>query len=103
MKLRGCPVPHPPTAARGVESETEPLFVFPQRLLGLYALGNVDVVPDHTDDATVLIVIPASPGREPSNLAGRTNDSELQVELSAVADSGITLGLHCCEIVRMHP
>src|SRR5262249_36857861 len=80
-----------------------PLFPFSQRLFCLYALGNVDIVPDHTHDATVLVVIPAPPGGEPSNLARRTHDSELYVELFVVADSGITLRFHCGEIVRMHP
>src|SRR5215831_14841880 len=98
----GTGIPRPGAPARGVYGELEPLFAFPQCLLGLYALGNVDIVPDHTHDATVLVVITAPPRREPTNLTRRTNDPELQVERFAVADSGITLGFHCGEIARIH-
>src|SRR5262249_6639623 len=45
----------------------------------------------------------APPGTEPSNLVGRKNNSEFQVELFVIADSGIDLGFDRAEIVRMHP
>src|SRR5262249_18327789 len=80
-----------------------PLFPFPQRLFGLYALGNVDIDPEHTHDAAVLVVMPAPPGTEPSNLVGRKNNSEFQVERFVIADSSIDLGFDRAEIVRMHP
>jgi hypothetical protein len=46
--------------------------------------------------------MPAPPGTEPSNLARRKNDSEFQVERFVIADSGIALGFHRGEIIRMH-
>src|SRR5262245_45841250 len=64
-----------------------PLF----RLFGKYALGNVDIVPDHTHDAAVLVVISLPPAGDPSNLAGWTNDSEVNVERFVVENTGIAL------------
>src|SRR5262249_34134918 len=80
-----------------------PLFPFPQRLLSLYALSNVDIDPGHAHNAAVLVVVTTAPGTKPSNLAGRKNDSEFQVERFVISDSGILLRFDCGEIVRMNP
>ena len=69
-----------------------PRLAITQRLLSLNALGNVDIDSDDTHNAAVLVVLPASPGTEPSNLAGRKNDSEFQVERLMIPDSGIAVG-----------
>src|SRR5262245_35562622 len=37
----GADIPHPAAPSRGLESETEPLFAFPQRLFGQLPLGDV--------------------------------------------------------------
>src|SRR5262245_48833945 len=56
-----------------------PRLSITQRLLNLYALANVDYGRDDTNNAAALVVMPAPPGIEPSNLAGRKNDSKFQV------------------------
>src|SRR5262249_43935583 len=37
-------IPHPGARSGSVQSETEPLFLFSQCLLDLYAVSNVDIV-----------------------------------------------------------
>src|SRR6516165_8412060 len=84
----GTGIPCPGAPSRGVEGDTQPLFSFLQHLSGLHKLGNVDIVRDHTNQLTVLVVVRLPPGCNPPNLAGRTNDSELSVERLVIADGG---------------